>query len=76
MLYYEQMIDFVQDINPWSVQGGADGKINYEKLSKDVSTMLLWIDPSLTTAMSCCTFPSGVVGSAEFIQAILHSDER
>eukprot|EP00884_Botryococcus_braunii_P017734 jgi/Botrbrau1/4644/Bobra.33_2s0015.1 len=30
-----------QDVNPWSVQGGADGKINYEKLSKDFGCSLI-----------------------------------
>ena len=30
----------VQEITPWEVKGGADGKIDYEKLSRDVSQFL------------------------------------
>lgn len=27
----------LQEITPWEVKGGVDGKIDYEKLSRDVS---------------------------------------
>ena len=27
-----------QEITPWEVKGGMDGKIDYEKLSRDVSS--------------------------------------
>ena len=29
----------VQEVTPWDVKGGVDGKIDYEKLSRDVSAV-------------------------------------
>ena len=31
---------FVQHITPWDVKGGSDGKIDYNKLSRDVRSPL------------------------------------
>lgn len=30
----------LQEVTPWDVKGGADGKIDYDKLSRDVSAIL------------------------------------
>jgi len=57
----------VQEVTPWDVKGGADGKIDYEKLSRDVRPLIDSCSAPLRASLAC-VFPRSATTRVTVLQ--------